>query len=111
MGMLEIERGCSATPVAEVKHCILTGHKSNRKSNVKFEGPYQPKSLAADRDRFAAPRERAAEANTEPAKKRSIKSLDIIDDAIHFPAHTSFAGLPTGCPDWSYVPESVLFAV
>ncbi|KAF2629659.1 hypothetical protein BU25DRAFT_456732 [Macroventuria anomochaeta] len=33
--------------------------------------------------------------------------LDIMCDAIHFPAHTSFAGLSSWCPDWSYVPESV----
>ncbi|OAK98292.1 HET-domain-containing protein, partial [Phaeosphaeriaceae sp. SRC1lsM3a] len=31
--------------------------------------------------------------------------LDVIRESIHFPIHVSNAGLPTWCPDWSYIPQ------
>jgi hypothetical protein len=37
---------------------------------------------------------------------KTTERLDVICDAIHFPAHTSSANLPSFVPDWSHAPET-----
>lgn len=35
----------------------------------------------------------------------TTRSLDVICESIHFPAHTSSANLPSFVPDWSHIPQ------
>jgi hypothetical protein len=41
---------------------------------------------------------------------KTTQRLDVICDAIHFPAHTSSANLPSYVPDWSHAPETAAMA-
>jgi hypothetical protein len=36
---------------------------------------------------------------------KTTENLDVICDAIHFPAHRSSANLPSFVPDWSHIPQ------
>lgn len=36
---------------------------------------------------------------------KTTENLDIICDAVHFPAHTSLVNLPSFVPDWSHIPQ------
>lgn len=36
---------------------------------------------------------------------KTTENVDVICDAVHFPAHTSLATLPSFVPDWSHIPQ------